>query len=153
MSFPVTESRVVAAVGPYVKPRIRAILPRCDLRFVATGSELVRALDEAPCDMMIVEVHFNESAAAAALRCALAREETFAVVCVRNLAFAGTPRSALNALRMVLGGCMPVDAFVDLVDYSNDDAGNARVRAMLERLLPRCVPRPDQPAVLSAPSA
>ena len=148
MSFPVSASRVVAAVGPYVKPRIRAILPRCDLRFVASGSELVRALDEAPCDMMIVEVHFNESAAAAALRCALARNETFAVVCVRSMSFAAPPHAALNALRMVLGGSMPVHAFVDLVGYSDDEAGNGRVRGMLERLLPRSAPRADQPAVL-----
>jgi hypothetical protein len=148
VSFPVTASRVVAAVGPYVKPRIRAILPRCDLRFVATGSELVQALDEAPCDMMIVEVHFNESAAAAALRCALARDETFAVVCVRNVPFVGPPHAALNALRMVLGGSMPVDAFVDLVDYADDEAGNGRVRGLFEQLLPGSVPRPDEPAVL-----
>ena len=151
MSFPVIASRVVAAVGPYVKPRIRAILPECDLHFVASGSELVQALDEAPCDMMIVEVHFDESTAAAALRCALARDETFAVVCVRNVSFAGSPHAALNALRMVLGGCMPVNAFVDLVDYADDEAGNGRVRGMFERLLPACVPR-TEPAVLSAPS-
>jgi hypothetical protein len=120
------------------------------LRFVATGSELVQALDEASCHMMIVEVDFNESAAAAALRCALARDETFAVVCVRNVSFAGRPHAALNALRMVLGGAMPVDAFVDLVDYADDDAGNGRVREIFERLLPACVPR-TEPAVSSAP--
>jgi hypothetical protein len=152
VSVPLIASRVVAAVGPYVKPRIRAILPQCDLRFVASGSELVQALDEAPCDMMIVELHFNESAAAAALRCALARDETFAVVCVRNVSFAGPPHAALNALRMVLGGCMPVNAFVDLVDYADDEAGNARVRVMLVRRLPRSVPRADEPVILSAPN-
>jgi len=136
VSFPLTVPRVVAAVGPYVKPRIRAILARCDLRFVATGSELVQALDEAPCDLMIVEVHFNESAAAAALRCALARDETFAVVCVRTVPFAVPPHAVLNALRMVLGGAMPAKAFVDLVDYADDEAGNAHLRGMFERLLP-----------------
>jgi|SRR5688572_337973 hypothetical protein len=135
VSFPLPVPRVVAAVGPYVRPRIRAILPRCDLRFVATGSELVQALDEAPCDMMIVEVQFNESAAAAALRCALARDEAFAVMCVRTVPVAVPPHAVLNGLRMVLGGAMPATAFVDLVEYADDEAGNTHVRGIFERLL------------------
>ena len=135
MSFPLPMPRVVAAVGPYVRPRIRAILPRYDLRFVATGSELVQALDEAPCDMMIVEVQFNESAAVAALRCALARDEAFAVMCVRTVPVAVPPHAVLNGLRMVLGGAMPATAFVDLVEYADDEAGNTHVRGIFERLL------------------
>ena len=145
MDYPQTQARVIAAVGPYVKPRIRAVLQWCDVRFVATGTELVQALDEAPCDMMIVEVGFSESAAAAALRCALARDETFAVVCVRNVEFAGPRHAALNALRMALGGSMPLHAFVDLADYSDDEAGNGLVRTMFERLVPRRVLRPSEP--------
>ena len=143
--------RVVAAVGPDVRSRIRTILPPCDLRFVASGSELVQALDEAPCDMMIVEVNFNESAAAA-LRCALARDDKFAVVCVRSVPFAPRPHAALNALRMLLGGAMPAHAFVDLLDYADDDVGNARVREVLERLLPASAPRLREPGVFGAPT-
>ena len=61
-----TSPRVVAAVSAGVRRRISAILQGWELRFVRAGSELVRALDEARCDLMIVEVHFNESSAAAA---------------------------------------------------------------------------------------
>ena len=85
MSLSRAAPRIVAAVNADVRPRIRAILPGCELRFVQTGSELVRALEEAQCTLMIVEVHFDDSSAVAALKCVLAREETFPVVCVRDV--------------------------------------------------------------------
>jgi len=59
---------VVAAVSGEIEPRIRAILAGCALRFVHTGSELIRALDEARCALLIVEVHFYGSTAAAGVR-------------------------------------------------------------------------------------
>ena len=132
MLEPVTP-RVIAAVSQSVKNRIRAILPHCELRFVSAGSELVRALDEARCDMMIVEVHFNESSAASALRCVLARDETFPVVCVREVDCDRPPHAALGALRMAAG--VSAQAFVDLLAYPDSEAGNAGARAVLEELL------------------
>lgn len=127
--------RVIAAVSMDEQPRLRAILPGCELRFVETGSELVCALAEARCDLMIVEVHFDESAAVAALKCVLARNETFPVVCIRDVPFAKPEHAALDALRMALGG-VGAHAFIDLLEYPDDEAGNVRVRARLERLLP-----------------
>jgi hypothetical protein len=134
MRMPGTTPRVVAVVTSEVQPRIRALLPGCELRFVRTGSDLVHALDEAHCALMIVEVHFAESTATAALLFALAREETFRMVCVRGVPSA-KPRAALNAVRRALGSAL-VEDFIDLLEHRDDDAGNARVRAMLERLLP-----------------
>lgn len=128
--------RVVAAVSRDLGPRIRAILPDCELRLVATGSELVQALDEARCDLLIVEIHYDESAAAAALKIALARDVTCNVVCIRDLPFAKLARAALDALRIALGG-VGAQAFVDLLEYPDDAAGNARVCALLERLMCR----------------
>jgi hypothetical protein len=134
MSPPPAVPGIVAAAGRDVQRRIRAILPECELRFVHTGSELVRALDEAPCDMMIVEMHFDQSSAVAALKCALSRDETFPVVCVRGVAFAKLGRPALDALRMALGE-LGAQHFIDLLQYADDEIGNARVRSMLERLV------------------
>lgn len=138
--------RIVAAVRSAVQPRIRAIVPACELRFVRNGSELVRALNEAPCDLLIVETHFNESAAAAALSYARAREETFPVVCVRDVPFAKPPYAALNALRAILGAA-GADAFIDLHAHANDEAGNACARAILEPLLRRTPPPPAAPGL------
>jgi len=126
--------RVVAAVSDDLQPRIRALLPGCVLRFVQTGSELVRALDEARCAMMIVEVHFNGSSAVAALRFVLAREETFPVVCVRDVPRDRRGDTVLGALRSALRGTVTRD-FIDLAEHPDDETGNARVRAMLMGLL------------------
>jgi hypothetical protein len=130
MSLP----RVVVAVTGEVQPRIRAILPGCELRFVQNGSELVRALEEAQCTLMIVEVHFDDSSAVAALKCVLARGDTFPVVCVRDVSLAKPAHAALDALRMALGAVVARE-FIDLVEHRDDEAGNACVRALLMRLL------------------
>jgi len=126
--------RVVAAVTADVQSRIQAILAGCDLRFVQSGSDLVRALDEARCQVLIVEVHFNESVAVAALTCVLARAETFPVVCVREVRTEEPGHVALNALRMAVGGVVVRD-FIDLLEHRDDESGNAQVRGRFERLL------------------
>ena len=126
--------RVVAAVTSDVQARIQAILTGCDLRFVHSGSDLVRALDEARCQILIVEVHFNESVAVAALTCVLARDETFPVVCVRDVPSEEPGHIALNALRMAVAGVVVRD-FIDLLEHRDDEIGNAQVRGRFERLL------------------
>ena len=135
MSLSRAAPRIVAAVTADVRPRIRAILPGCELRFVQTGSELVRALEEAQCTLMIVEVHFDDSSAVAALKCVLAREETFPVVCVRDVPGDKPGYATLNGLRTALGA-MVAEKFIDLVEHRDDEAGNACVRAMLMQLVP-----------------
>src|SRR5688572_19101086 len=136
MTPPPATPRVVAAVGRDVQQRIRAILPECELRFVDTGAQLLRALDETRCDMLIVGMHFDESSAVAALERVLGRGETFPVVCVRGLPFTrGLGQGSLDALRMASDE-LGAQYFIDLLDYPDDALGNARVRAMLERLLP-----------------
>lgn len=135
MTPPPVAPRVVAAVRRDIQRRIRAILPDCELRFVHTATQLVRALDEARCDMLIVGLHFDESSAVAALERVLARGGSFPVACVRGAPFARLGRPTLEASRMALGE-LGAQNFIDLVEYPDDKDGNAHVRAMLERLLP-----------------
>src|ERR687895_1321299 len=128
--------RVVAAVSPDVQRRIRTILAGCELHFVHTGAELLRALEVTRCDMLIVGSHFDESTAVAALERVLARGQAFPVVCIRGMPFAlrlGQP--TIEALRMASSE-LGAQHFIDLLRYPDDENGNARVRAMLERLLP-----------------
>jgi len=136
MNPPPGAPRVVAAVQRHLQPRIRAILPDCELRFAETGAELVRVLDQASCDLVIVGLHFDESSAVEALQRVLSREEAFPVVCVRGLPFSRLGHSALEASRLALSE-LGAQNFIDLLHYPDDALGNARVRAMLERLLPR----------------
>ena len=129
-------ARIVAAVTPDVQGRIRAILVDCELRFVHTGAELVRALDEAPCDLVLVGLHFEESSALAALEQVFSREQNCPVVCVRGRPFQRLEERSLHGLRMALGE-LGVSNFVDLLQYPDDPAGNAHLAADLERLVSR----------------
>jgi hypothetical protein len=127
--------RVVVAVSPQLRPRIRAILPDCELRFVESGPGLVHALDDERCDMLIVGAHFDESTAVAALERVLSRAEAFPVVCVHGRRSRLGQRS-LQALRMALDE-LGAQNFIDLLQYPDDALGNSRVQAMLERLIDR----------------
>ena len=132
--MPLPAPRVVAAVSSCIRPRILAVLAGCDVCFVSTGTELVRALAAAPCALLMVEVHFDESAAAAALRCVLACDGSFPVICVRDVRGAKPAHAALNSLRTTFGSVGARD-FIDLWQHPEDEAGNARLRARLERHL------------------
>jgi len=125
--------RVLAAVPREAEPRILSVLPQCNVRFVHTGEQLLRALDDGPCDMVIVGMQFDESTAVAALERVFARDETFPVVCVRGVrSRLGKP--AVESARVALGE-LGAQNFIDLLEYPNDEAGNARVRSMLGALM------------------
>jgi PleD family two-component response regulator len=136
MSAPPAAPRVIAAVSREAQRRIRAVLPpQCEVSFVEHGAQLLRALNETRCDMLIVGVHFDECTAVALLERVRARANTFPVVFIRGVPFStrlGQP--ALAALRMA-SSALGVQNFIDLLEYPDDENGNARVRAMLERLL------------------
>jgi hypothetical protein len=136
MTPPPGAPRVVAAVARSLQRRIRAILPDCELRFVRTSAELLRALEETPCDLLIIGLHFDQSSAMQALQRVLAREGTFPVVCVHGLPFSRLGHPALQASRLALSE-LGAHNFIDLLQYPDDALGNARVSAMLEGLLPR----------------
>jgi hypothetical protein len=133
MDAPTAASRIVAAVSPEARRRICAVVPRCELCFADTAEELLRELDKGACAMLILGSHFDESTTVAALQRVRSRGETLPVVCVR-----GRPsrlgQCSLHALRMAVGE-LGAGNFIDLLEYPDDEAGNARVRAMLERLL------------------
>jgi len=127
--------RVLVAVSPQAKERMRRILADCELRFADTACDLLHALDNEQCDMLIVGAHFDESSAVSALERVLSRPESFPVVCVRGLP-SMFGKGSLAAFRMALSE-LGTQNFIDLLEYPDDDAANARVRAMLLRLIDR----------------
>ena len=137
MSAQPQASRVIVAATAESQPRIRMVLPECDLCFVDTERQLLRALARGRCDMLIVGAHFQESSAVVAIEQLLSRDEAIPVVCIRATPFA-TPlgQPAVDALRMATRA-LGASNFIDLLEYPDDERGNARVRRMLERLLPR----------------
>ena len=128
-------SRVIVAATAEAQPRLRAVLPECDLCFVDTEGQLRHALARGRCDLLIVGAHFQESSAVAVIEQVLSRDETIPVVCIRVRPFA-TPlgQPALDALRIATRA-LGASNFIDLLEYPDDALGNARLRAMLERLL------------------
>ena len=124
-------SRLIAAVSPAARTRIRKVAPKCELRFVESGDELLREIEH--CDMLILGAHFEESSTVAALERVLSRRKGLPVVCVRGARSRYGQRS-LHALRMALNE-LGASSFIDLLDYPDDETGNARVRALLEHLL------------------
>ena len=106
-----------------------------DLRFVDTAAQLLRELGKGRCDMLIVGTHFQQSTAIAAIEHVLACDRTVPVVCMRCRPFT-TPlgKPTLDALR-IASRALGARSFIDLLDYADDEAGNARVRAMFERVL------------------
>lgn len=134
MSIPKSGPRVVAAVTQELQPRLRSILSGCDLRFARTGSDLVRALDEAHCQLMILEIHYDQAAAMAALICVVARQDVYPVVCVRAARFPERARTTLDALRLGVGAAV-APKLIELGEHRDDAAGNARVREMLEQAM------------------
>lgn len=124
--------RIVAAVSHDVRQRIRAILPGSELRFVETDAELMEVLQQARCDILILGMQFDESSAVASLERVRSRGKAFPVVCVRGRPSLLGQRS-MHALRTALHELGAQD-FIDLMDYPDNEAGNARVRALLERV-------------------
>lgn len=125
--------RVVVAVSPPLQTRIRSILRGWELRFVETVAELGVALDEAPYDMVIVGLHFDESSAVAAVQQIFTRGAGVPVVCVRGVPFTQLRERTLHGLRLALNE-LGAENFIDLLHYPNDAVGNARIEVMLERL-------------------
>jgi hypothetical protein len=135
MNAPLQAPRVIIGAAPQSRQRLRAILPGWDLRFVDTAAQLLGELADGRCDMLIVGVHFQQSTAIAAIERVLARDETIPVVCIRCRPFS-TPlgQPTLDALRMA-SQALGARNFIDLLEYPDDEVGNACVRAMLERLV------------------
>lgn len=125
--------RVIVAVTKDVRPRIAAILSDCELRFVDHAAELAAELAHSCCNMLIVGLQFDESSGMDALEQVLRQEHDFPVVCVRGRPFSRLGTPALQVAHVALGE-LGARNFIDLLEYPDDAAGNARVRALLHHL-------------------
>lgn len=125
---------VLLAVGPQARHRLQRILGGdCDLRHVESATELLQALDPAVHDTVVVGAHFDESHTLEVLARIFNHDHARIVVCVcghRGLLGDATV-SGLGLASRALGA----RDFVDLTAYSDDDAGDARIRSLFQRFL------------------
>lgn len=127
------DPRLVVAVGPATRDRLARILAGWPVRYVASLDGLTQALDLWAHELVIVSSRFDHSQALHALEQALKRTDR-PVVCVRGIAqLSPLGEASVQALR-VAARELGVACFIDLNQFADDAAGDARVRAMLEQL-------------------
>jgi hypothetical protein len=128
--------RVLAAVSPRAWPRLAAILRDWPTVVVSTREELERALNRQRFDMIIVGMHFDQSAACEVLRFIVKRGVRVPLVCIRALPFErGLGAASIDAFRLASHE-LGAHNFLDLLEYPASEAGNRRLRWLLQELLP-----------------
>ena len=133
---PAPRSRVFLAVVPDKSDRLERILAGHDLTIATTSAEARRLLEREEFSIVILGAHFDESQMFALLSDirAHARYRNVPILVVMgsrgrylsDLAVEGVDH-AVKALR--------ANGFLDLERFSDDEAGNARVRRIVDYLI------------------
>jgi DNA-binding response OmpR family regulator len=126
--------KILVADVPQMDRRYAAAAAGWEVAFVRTVAEARSALAAARYDAVAIGVHFDDSRMFDLVR-AIRSDEARArlpILCVRGSA--GVTAVASRTLAMTLKA-LAADDFVDLVHYADEAAGDAALRAALERLL------------------
>ena len=133
-SPPGLRRRVLLAVAPETRARLAVIGEGWDAHYAESAADFVRLLARERHDLIIVGAHFDEYHVIEALKEALSRAQRTPVVCLRGTGFASAlGAGAIQALRLA-SEALGAHYFIDLSRFPDDPPGNARVRAMIERL-------------------
>ncbi|MFN2645810.1 MAG: hypothetical protein ABR570_12515 [Burkholderiales bacterium] len=126
---------MLVAIARDNRERLAAVLEGWQVQFVASAEELDRALAKGAYDLVVVGAHFDESHAIDALKVAV-RAQRAPVVCMCvgrfSSSLGGGTVQALSLATEALGA----EYFLDLDAFGDDAAAHARVRSLLERLIP-----------------
>ena len=127
--------RVLVAVGPRALPRLRAILAGWDATYIAELRDLSRLRTVARFHLVIIGTHFDASRGIDTLVEVLRKRPGCPVVCVRASAFEA--RLGAASFYAYSSACLELgaDDVLELLRYPDDEAGNARVRALLVRVM------------------
>lgn len=126
---------VLVAVVPAVRRRIATVLGGHELFFVDSVAALQAAIAARSWNMLLLGSQFDESRPLASLEEVMAAKPPFPVVCVRGRALWPQLGDATAHAMRLASAALGAEHFVDLLAFPDDEEGNARVRAMLERLL------------------
>ena len=133
-SVPSRKKLLVADV-PEMRPRLSRILGGLELAFAATLEDAVRAMSRRTFDLIVIGVHFDESRMFDLMRHVRLDENNSAkpVVCVRGHLLESTAISleGLDIAIKALSG----SGFVDFARFSDDAAGDAAIRRIIDRVL------------------
>jgi hypothetical protein len=140
--------RVLVAVGPRAVPRLRAILSAwSQAAFARDLRELPGALRQG-FDLIVIGAHFDGSRGVDTLVEVMRHHPRCPVVCLRAAPFGS--RLGAATFDAYSTACLELgaDDVLDLLAFPDDDEGNARVRALLQRIMQSAPYRsPAQPRV------
>jgi len=126
---------ILLAVTPETHARLAAVLGGHDMAWAESFDKVCAELDRRHFDLIVIGAHFQESTSFDVLRVAAAARPASRIVCLRGVAtrtLLGKPSmDAFRAACEALGAAL----VVDLLEYPDDAAGNAAVRALLEHQL------------------
>ena len=111
------------------------ILAGWDITVAASLAEFSHASRCSHFDLVIVGCHFDGSRALDAVRTAMTKVPRVPLACVLAAPFSSALGEGTVAAFHAAAEELGVDCFIDVLQLPDDEAGNARVRAMLERLL------------------
>jgi DNA-binding response OmpR family regulator len=127
--------KILVADVPPMDGRYFAAFAGWELAFVRTMGEARQALAREHYDAIAIGVYFDDSQMfdlVRALRRAGERNATVPIVCVRGRpGFTAVTSRTLALTLKALGA----DEFIDVLDFSGDEAANAALRAAVERLV------------------
>jgi hypothetical protein len=127
--------RVLMAVSPRAAERMCRVLEGLELERPASLSDMTHALRCSSFNLVIVGCHFDGSRAIEAVNTALMHAAGARIVCVRAAPFCSSLGEATLAAFHAAAEALGVDGFLDVLQFPDDPGGNARVRALLERLV------------------
>ena len=125
--------RVLAAVSRG-RERLFAVLGADHVVWADTIQDVVSALDRGAFDMVIIGASFDDSRALEALRHAVTRADRSVLVCVRAARFEQLGEASFAAF-VIACEETGADCVLDLSAFPDDDAGNARARQVLRRIV------------------
>jgi hypothetical protein len=123
------------AVDARAAQRMSRILEGWQCDWPASLRDLVHALRCSSFDLVIVGCLFDGSRAIEALAAARLHAPDVPLACVRAAAFSSRLGEATLAAFHSAAEELGADCYVDVLQFPDDGAGDARVRGMLERLM------------------
>lgn len=126
--------RVLVAVSERAAERMGRVLQGFASEWCGSVEELRHALQRSQYDLVVVGSRFDGSNAIEAVK-AVVQERAAPLACVRAAPFGVPLGDATLAAFRVAAEELGARCFVDVLQFPDDAAGNAELRAMLERCL------------------
>jgi DNA-binding response OmpR family regulator len=127
--------KILLADVPPMRARLSRILERHELSFAGTLDQAVRAIAAKQFDLLVVDVHFDESRMFDLLR-QLRRQSALQgapIVCVLGQGFES---AAITVEGLEIAAkALECSLFIDFSKFSADEAGDAEIRRQIEALL------------------